>query len=53
VVEYQMWTTEWDSLKAVRKWKDYPLYSTAHKGHIGLQDHGKKTWFRNIKIRTL
>jgi hypothetical protein len=53
VVEYQMWTPEWDSLKSVRKWKDYPLYGTAHKGHIGLQDHGKKTWFRNVKIRTL
>lgn len=53
VVEYQMWTPEWDSLKSVRKWKDYPLYGTAHKGHIGLQDHGKKTWFRNIKIKTL
>jgi len=53
VVEYTMWTPEWDSLKSVRKWKDFPLYGTAHKGHIGLQDHGKKTWFRNIKIRTL
>lgn len=53
VVEYQMWTPEWDSLKSVRKWKDYPLWGTARKGHIGLQDHGKQTWFRNIKIRTL
>jgi hypothetical protein len=53
IVEYQMWTPEWDSLKSVRKWKDYPLWGTAHKGHIGLQDHGKKNWFRNIKIRTL
>ena len=53
VVEYQMWTAEWDSLKSVRKWKDFPLYGTARKGHIGLQDHGRQTWFRNIKIRTL
>jgi hypothetical protein len=53
VAGYQMWTAEWDSLKSVRKWKDFPLYGTAHKGHIGLQDHGKKTWFRNIKIRNL
>jgi len=53
VLEYQMWTPEWDSLKVAGKWKDYPLYGTAHKGHVGLQDHGKKTWFRNIKIRTL
>lgn len=28
--------------------KDFP-----RKGHIGLQDHGGKLWFRNIKIRTL
>jgi hypothetical protein len=53
VVEYQMWTPEWDSLKSVRKWKDFPLYGTARQGHIGLQDHGKKTWFRNIKIRLI
>jgi len=53
VVEYQMWTPGWDSLKAARKWKDYPLFGTAQSGHIGLQDHGKQTWFRNIKIRTI
>jgi len=52
VVEYEMWTSEWDSLKSVRKWKDFPLYGTSRQGHIGLQDHGKQTWFRNIKIRT-
>lgn len=53
VVEYTMWTPEWDSLKSVRKWKDFPLFGTARSGHIGLQDHGKQTWFRNIKIRIL
>jgi hypothetical protein len=53
VVEYTMWTPEWDSLKMAGKWKDFPLYGIAHKGHIGLQDHGLKTWFRNIKIHTL
>lgn len=53
VVEYQMWTPQWDSLKMAGKWKDYPLYGTARRGHIGLQDHGKQTWIRNIKIRTL
>ena len=29
-------------------YKDMP-----RKGHIGLQDHGNKIWFRNIKIRPL
>lgn len=29
-------------------WKDMP-----QKGHIGLQDHGGKVWFRNLKIQKL
>lgn len=29
-------------------WKDMP-----QKGHIGLQDHGGKIWFRNVCIRLL
>ena len=29
-------------------YKDLP-----RRGHIGLQDHGGKVWFRNIKIRTV
>ncbi len=53
VLEYQMWTPQWDSLKMSGKWKDFPLYGSAHKGQIGLQDHGKQSWFRNVKIRNL
>ena len=29
-------------------WKDMP-----QKGHIGLQDHGGKVWFRDLKIQQL
>ena len=53
VVEYELWTPEWEKLKATGKWKDFPNYGSAHRGHIGLQDHGNKVYFRNIKIRPL
>jgi len=29
-------------------WKDHP-----RKGHIGLQDHGKDCWFKNIRLKPL
>ena len=53
VLEYQMWDAQWDSLRWSEKWKDFPYYGTARKGHIGLQDHGNKIYFKNIKIRRL
>lgn len=53
VVEYQLWTPDWDNKVKTGKWKDYPGYGRAKRGHIGLQDHGNQIWFRNIKIRTL
>jgi len=53
VVEYQLWTPEWEKLVKDGKWKDYPDYGRAREGHLGLQDHGKVTWFRNIKVRKI
>ncbi len=53
VVEYDLWTDEWKAEKQAGKWKDCPYYGMAKKGHIGLQDHGGLTVFRNIKIREL
>jgi Domain of Unknown Function (DUF1080) len=51
--EYQLWTPEWKALLKSGKWKDFPDYGLAKRGHLALQDHGKMTWFKNIKIRAL
>lgn len=53
VVEYDLWTPEWQALIDAGKWEDYPDYGKARSGHLALQDHGNKIWFKNIKIKKL
>lgn len=53
VVETEMWTEEWKTMFANSKFKDMPGFGAARNGHIALQDHGDRVWFRNIKIRAL
>ncbi len=53
VVEYELWSDDWNARKAAGKWAEVPTYGIAEIGHIGLQDHGGLTLFRNIKIREL
>ncbi len=53
VVEYDLQSEDWKKRVSESKWKDHPEYGMASKGHIGLQDHGSRIWFRNIKIREL
>lgn len=53
VVEYELWTDQWLQNKAVSKWAEASDYGMAKTGHIGLQDHGGLTMFRNMKIREL
>lgn len=53
VVEYELWSDEWNTLIQESKWIDYPHYGSREVGHIALQDHGDPVWYRNLKIRRL
>ncbi|MFZ6012405.1 MAG: 3-keto-disaccharide hydrolase [Bacteroidota bacterium] len=53
IVEFTMHTPEWDALVAGSKFKQWPDFGKATRGHLCLQDHGDKVWFRNIKIKML
>jgi len=53
LLEYQLWTAEWEKKVAATKFGKMPGYGKAKTGHIGLQDHGDPIQFRNIKIRPL
>lgn len=53
VVQFSMHNEQWAEMIANSKFKNMPAFGKSKKGRIGLQDHGDKVWFRNIKIRTL
>ncbi|MEX0908401.1 MAG: DUF1080 domain-containing protein [Gemmatimonadaceae bacterium] len=53
VVEYELGSPEWEARVRASKFASMPLYGRAPQGHIGLQDHGDRVEFRNIRIRVL
>jgi hypothetical protein len=53
VVEYELYSDDWQKRKMSGKWKDTPAYGMTKKGHISFQDHGSESWFKNIKIKRL
>ncbi len=53
LVEFEMHTDEWREMIANSKFKDMPGFGKARKGHISLQDHSDRVWYRNIRIREL
>ncbi len=53
VVEYELWTPDWEQRVRESKFKDYPNYARARRGRIGIQDHGDRVSYRNIRIREI
>lgn len=53
VVEYELWTNDWYEMIRNSKFASHPEFGDAREGYIGLQDHGDRVNFRNIKIKVL
>ncbi len=51
VVETTLYDDAWFAMLANSKFADWPDFGKTPGGHIVLQDHGDKVWFRNIKIK--
>jgi hypothetical protein len=54
LLEYEFWSPDWEAKVKASKFKDWPNYGRATKGHIGLQgDHNGELSLRNIRVREL
>lgn len=53
IIEYERNNQMWNALVNYSKYKDWPNFGNAERGHILLQDHGDEVWFQNVKIKVL
>lgn len=54
LLEYDLWTPEWEAKVKASKFGAWPNYGRAHSGYIGIQgDHDGVLALRNIRIRPL
>lgn len=53
IVNFPVHGADWDAMVANSKFKDWAGFGKYQTGHIGLQDHGDKVWYRDIKIQKL
>jgi hypothetical protein len=53
IVEYELWSPDWEERVKNCKWNTRPDYGRRKSGRIALQDHDGAVAFRNLKIRRL
>jgi hypothetical protein len=54
LLEYELASPEWEAKVKASKFKDYPNYGRAKRGHIAIQgDHHGTLSIRNVRIREL
>ncbi|MEM9255125.1 MAG: DUF1080 domain-containing protein [Pseudomonadota bacterium] len=51
--EFEQGSDDFLARYARSKFTDRPRYGTLLEGHIGLQDHFDKVWFRNLRVREI
>lgn len=52
-VTYEKYSDDWKKRRNSGKWTAYPDWGKFDEGHISLQNHGTKVWYRSIKIKEL
>jgi hypothetical protein len=53
IVEYTIGSEDWSGRVGASKFADWEHFAGYRKGHVALQDHTDRVWFRNIRIREL
>ncbi|WP_053334323.1 3-keto-disaccharide hydrolase [Gemmatimonas phototrophica] len=53
MVEYELGSADWEARRKASKFAGADRYGRATRGHIALQDHGDRVYFRNVRIREL
>jgi len=53
VVAYELGSPDWESKVKASKFAPHVHYGRNAEGYIGLQDHGDRVAYRNIKVRVL
>ena len=54
LLEYELWSPDWESKVKESKFAAYPTFGRARKGHLAMQgDHAGTLAFRNIRVREI
>jgi hypothetical protein len=53
IVQYDMNSEEWKAKVAGSKFKEWPEFGLARKGHLAIQQHGAKVAYKNLKVREI
>jgi hypothetical protein len=51
LLEYQLGSEDWERRVAASKFASMPRYGREGAGHLALQDHGDRVWYRAIRVR--